>query len=100
MDDVGAVDKPKRLAHVVIGDQHADAKARQVADERLDVTDRDRVDAGKRLVEQHERRPAGQSARNLYAATLATGERNRRGAAEMGDVELVEQRFEVLLARL
>ena len=27
VDDVGAVDEPQRLAHVVVGDQHADAAA-------------------------------------------------------------------------
>src|SRR5687767_5357958 len=58
MDDVGAVDQAERFAHIVVGDEHADAPPGQVADERLDLADRDRVDAGERLVEQHEGRAA------------------------------------------
>ena len=53
MDDVGAVDQAERLAHIVVGDQHADAARGQVPHELLDVGNRNRVDAGEGLVEQH-----------------------------------------------
>src|SRR6185295_3076634 len=59
VDDVSPVDEAERLSHVVVGDQHADAEAGEVPDEVLDIADSDRVDAGERLVEQHESRPAG-----------------------------------------
>src|SRR5690606_13242378 len=45
-DDVGAVADAEGLAHVVVGDQHADAALLEEADDLLDVDDRDRVDAG------------------------------------------------------
>ena len=54
VDDIGAVDQSERFAHVVIGDQNADAATLEMAHEVLDVADRDRVDAGEGLVEQHE----------------------------------------------
>src|SRR5262245_27153937 len=54
MNDVGAADQIERLAHIVIGDQHADATLREMANQRANVVDRDRIDAGEGLVEQHE----------------------------------------------
>ena len=54
MDDIGAVDQPKRFADVMIGDENADAALLQVMHENLDVGDRNRVDAGERLVEKNE----------------------------------------------
>jgi hypothetical protein len=81
MDDVGAVDEAERLAHVVVGDQHADAAAGQVLHEVLDVAHRDRVDAGEGLVEQHEGGLARQRPGDLAAPPLAARERDRgRGA--------------------
>ena len=61
VDDIGAVDEAERLADVVIGDEHADAARLQMPHEILDVADRDRVDAGEGLVEQHEGGLAGEA---------------------------------------
>ena len=36
-DDVGAVADAKRLAHIVVGDEHADAARAQEADDALDL---------------------------------------------------------------
>ena len=44
----------ERFAHVVVGDEHADAAVLEEPDDLLDVEDRDRVDAGEGLVEQDE----------------------------------------------
>src|SRR5690625_767690 len=52
MQDIGAVDDLERLAHIMVGDQHADAAVLQMADKGADLADRDRVDPGKGLVEQ------------------------------------------------
>src|SRR5215469_12462264 len=52
--DVGAVDDPERLAHIVVGYKHADAAVFQMGDEIPDVADGNRVDAGQWLVEQDE----------------------------------------------
>ena len=60
-------------------------------DQILDVADRDRIDAGERFVEQHVIRPRRQRARDLDAAPLAAGQRDRRRLAQARDVELVEQ---------
>src|SRR5271165_7610864 len=69
VDDIGAIDQPKRLPHIVIGDQHADAASLEVPDEILDVADCNRVDAGEGLVEQHEGRLAAERARYLTTAS-------------------------------
>src|SRR5262252_3593156 len=100
IDDVGPVGEAERLAHIVVGDQHADAALGQVAHQRLDVADRDRVDAGERLVEEHVVRPAREGARDLDAAALAARERDRRRLAQARDVELLQQRVEVAVAPL
>src|SRR4030095_2425418 len=53
-DDVGMVADAQRLAHVVIGDQHADAALLEKTDDPLDLDHGDRVDARERLVQQDE----------------------------------------------
>ena len=55
----------------------------QVADDALDLADRDRVDAGEGFVEQHQARLGGQRAGDLDAAALAAGQ---AGADLVGDV--------------
>src|SRR6185369_17288353 len=100
IDDIGAVGQPQRFAHIVVGDQDADTAVGEVADQVLDVADRDRIDAGKGFVEQHVVRTRRQRARNLDAAALAAGQRDRRRFAQPRDVEFVEQRVELLLALL
>ena len=62
----------------MVGDQHADAAPLEMLNQILDVADRDRVDAGERFVEQHERGFAGERAGDLAAAALAVG----RGKAD------------------
>src|ERR1043165_8379859 len=65
IDDVGAIREAKGFAHIVVGDQHADAASGEMAHQLLDVADRDRVDAGERLVEQHVGRAGGERTRDL-----------------------------------
>ena len=60
----------------------------------LDLGDGDRIDAGERLVEQHEDRIAGDGAGDLGAPPLAARQRQRVDVGEMGDAEFVEQRVE------
>src|SRR6476620_6829920 len=98
MDDTGPVDQAERLADIVVGNEHADAEAGQMPDQRLDIADRDRVDAGKRLVEQHESRTAGQRPGDFAAPALAARKRHRRGLAQVVYVELLEERIELILA--
>src|SRR5262249_10728793 len=52
--DVGPISNAQRFTHIVVGDEHTDAAVLEMKNDLLDVTDRYRVDAGKRLVEQDE----------------------------------------------
>src|SRR5688572_5181092 len=71
--------------------EHADTSILQEPYDALDVEHRDRIDAGKRLVEQDEGWPRGERARDLQAPTLAAGERDRAMLAQVRDVEVLEQ---------
>src|SRR5947209_9861767 len=65
VDDAGTIDDVERLADIVVGDQHADAAAPQLTDELADVGDRNRIDPGERLIEEHDRRFGGERTRDL-----------------------------------
>src|SRR5262245_823649 len=67
MDDICPICNPESFPHVVIGHQDADAPVLEVKDDLLDFGDRDRVDAGKRLVEEHEFWLVDERAGNLHA---------------------------------
>jgi len=84
----------------VVGDEDAYAAIGEMAHQGLDVADRNRIDAGEGLVEQHVIRPRGERTGDLDAAALAAGERDGRRLAQARDVELLEQRIEVVLAPL
>ena len=60
VNDIGSIDQPEGLPHIMIGNQYADASPFEMAHEILDVADRDRVDAREWLVEEHEGRFAGE----------------------------------------
>src|SRR5436190_5931406 len=100
MENVGAVDDLQRVADIVIGDQHTDAAILEVGDKAADIVDRDRVDAGERLVEQDEIGLGRQRPGNFPAPPLATRERHRRGAPQMADREFRQQRVAHGLAGL
>jgi hypothetical protein len=84
------------FAHVVVGDQHADAARLEEADDALDLDHGDRVDAGKGLVQQDEARLRGQRAGDLHAAALAARQRQRGRVAQMVHAQLLQQRGELL----
>jgi len=77
INDIGSIGQAERLAHIVVDDQDADPAIGQMPHQRLDVADRNRVDARKGLVEQHVIRPGGQCAGDLDAPALAAGQRDR-----------------------
>jgi len=72
VDDVGAVGDGQGFAHVVVGDQDADAVALQLEDDVLDLEHLDGVDTGERLVQQQEAGLNDQRAGDLDAASLAS----------------------------
>ena len=96
VDDIGTVDQAERLADIVVGDENADAARGQLAHQILDIRDGDRIDAGERLVEEHEIGVAGQRAGDLEPAPLAARQRNRGGLAQMRDVEFFQELVETL----
>src|SRR5690606_15885900 len=98
VNNIGTVDETQRLAHIVVGNQHADAAPREVAHQLLDVADGDRIDAGEGLVEQHEGGTRRERARDLDAAAFTARERDGGRLADALDAELVEQAIELLLA--
>jgi hypothetical protein len=75
----------------VVGDQHADAAFLEVKDDLLNVSDGDRIDSGKRLVEQHELRRHHQRTGDFDAAPLTPRQRVGRGLGERRQTELGEQ---------
>ena len=58
-------------------------------------SDGDRVDAGERLVEQHELWLCGKRPRNLHAAPLAARQALPEAVANVTDVQLVQQRLQL-----
>ena len=56
IDDARPVDDIERLAHIMVGDQDANAAFPQLADQIAYVGDRQRIDTGKGLVQEDDRR--------------------------------------------
>ena len=82
----------------MIGDQYADLAPLQVADNVLDVVDRDRIDPGEGFIEQYEFGFGGQGARDFHPPAFAAGQGHARGVANMGDVKFLKQFFQHGLA--
>ena len=97
-DDVGAVADAQRLAHVVVGDEHADVALGQVFHDALDIDNRNGVDARERFVQQHETRFHRQRAGDLHAPALAARQTQTFLVAQVGDMQLVQQLFELVAA--
>jgi repressor LexA len=93
-DDVGPVADAERLAHVMVGNQDADAALLQEADDSLDLDHGDRIDAGERLVEQDEARLGRQRAGDFDPAPLAARQRRRRRGAQLFDRQVAQQLVE------
>src|SRR5258708_35261406 len=77
--------------------QHADAAMGKTRHNGLNVVHRDRVDAGERLVQQHELGLGDERPGDLEAAALAARQLERLLTAQGFDRELVEQALEPLM---
>src|SRR6478752_2372910 len=96
--DAGPVAHSEGFPHVMIGDQHADAACGQVRDDLLDVQHRDRIHAGKRLIQQHEARRGRQCARDFNAPPFTAGQRHAGTGAHMADVQFIEDPLQLFIA--
>ena len=94
MQDIGAVDDIQRVAHIVVGDQDADAAILEMPDQVADFAHRDGIDAGERLVQQDVGRMGGQAAGDFHPAALAARQRDDGRVADMGDAEFGQQGFD------
>src|SRR5205823_3912848 len=68
---IRSVGNRQSLADIMIGDQYADAALAQLLQDALYINHRNRVNPGKRLVEQNESRFDHQAPCNLRSAPLA-----------------------------
>src|SRR5215813_15564160 len=99
VDDVRPRAHSQRLADIMVSDQYADAALGELADDALDVQDRERVDAGEGLIQQHEPGLGRERPGDLDTPSLPAGEREPLGFAHMADAQLREQLLEALFAR-
>ncbi len=95
-DDVGVIGNAQGFAHVVVGDEYADAALFEEADDLLDLQNGNRVDAGERFIEQDEAWFGSQCAGDFYAAAFTTGECCGTAVTDVLDSQLVEQCFETV----
>src|SRR5262245_54528643 len=77
--------------------QDADVALAQMANDPLDIEHRYRIDAGERLIEEHEFRLNCERTRDLDATTFAAREANSERIANVAYVQLFEQLFELRL---
>jgi len=78
MQDIGAVDDLKRLADIVIRDQHAKPALFQIRDQRADIAHCNRVNAREGFIQQHIARgyrplQSGQRPRRVHPAAHSAG---------------------------
>jgi len=93
-NDVGVVCNAQCFAHVVVGDQYANAALFEKADDLLDFQNGNGVYTGEGFIKQDEAWFGGQRAGNFNAATFTTGQRCRTAVADMLNCQFVEQCFE------
>src|SRR6187402_709694 len=100
VDDVRTVGHAQRFAHVVVCNQDPDPVRFEGEDDLLQIQNGDGVDAGEGLVEKDKRGLDGQAARDLHAASLATGEGITARLADVPEVELLNETLGADLAGL
>src|SRR5262249_52871705 len=96
VQDVRAVTDAEGFAHVVIGDEDANASLPYLSHNALNVNHGDGIDACERLVEEHERGRDDERAADLDATALAAGQRLRLALCDARDAELVEKLLQPL----
>ena len=100
VDDVSAVRNGQRLTNIVVSDKDADAGGFEIKDDLLKFQNRDRVNSGKRLIEQDEGRLNRQAASNFHSTALSPGQRVPAGLAHMSQIQLRNKTFSALTPNL
>ena len=85
MDDERPVDELEGFPDVVIRNKHPDSPSGELSHHVANITDRNRVNSGEGLIEEHEFWLCGKGAGDFHAATLSARERNSRRMPDMGD---------------
>jgi hypothetical protein len=67
-----------------------------VSDYPLDIEHGDRVDAGKRLIQQHESRIGSERAGNLDPASFTARQADAQAGANVADVQFIQQLIQLL----
>lgn len=75
VDNVRACGDGECVAHIVVGEQHANALGRERLYEKLDLADRDWINARKGLIEEQKFRLYGERARDFGSSALTARER-------------------------
>lgn len=88
-DDISVVANTQGFANIVVGDQNTDASFLQEMHDALNFNHRNRVDTGKRFVEQNKTRTSGQGAGDFSATAFPAGNRRRQVLANTGNLEFV-----------
>src|SRR3954453_3783867 len=94
VDDAGAVDDVERLADIMVGNENADVALLELAHQLADIGDRNRVDAGEGLVEEHDLRLGRERWGYSAPPPLAARQCHRRSVAQRGQTEFAEQLLE------
>src|SRR5258708_13544944 len=95
VDDIRAVAYAECLPDIMVRDQYPDIALPQEADDFLDVQHRDRIDPGEGFIEQDEGGLGGEGPGDLEAAALFAGQADGRAVAQVGNVQIVQQRIEL-----
>ena len=83
----------------MVGDEHADALGGELGHDSLDVDHRQRVDARKWFIEEHETGLRGQRTRDFDAPAFAARQRHAETLAHVRDPQFPQYLLEPLLAR-
>ena len=79
MDDESAVDEFERFSDIVIRNKHPDSPSGKLSHQLANITDRNRINSGEGLIEEHELGVGGESTGDLHAATFAARKRHSWG---------------------
>src|SRR6185295_3418447 len=95
IDNIGTVANAQGFPDIMVRDQYPNITLPQKSDYFLDVEHRDRIDPRERLVQQDESRLGGEGSRDFHAAALAAREADGGAIAQMGNVQIVQQRIQL-----